>query len=157
MKNSIFTKESLDRISSPEKLNDYVKVATPGVWMILGSIIVLLIGFVAWGFFGSMDSKIDTCAIAKDDKVVCFVDEKDLSKIKVGQEVEVDGNQYKVISISSEPIQVKGNFSDYEKHIGGLSDEDWVYGVTTDAKLSNGVSKASITTESIPAISFILN
>ena len=35
MSDQIFRKKSLDRISSPEQLNDYIRVANPGIWMIL--------------------------------------------------------------------------------------------------------------------------
>ena len=34
MSDQIFRKKSLDRISSPEQLNDYIRVANPGIWMI---------------------------------------------------------------------------------------------------------------------------
>ena len=35
MSDQIFRKKSLDRISSPEQLNDYIRMANPGIWMIL--------------------------------------------------------------------------------------------------------------------------
>ena len=37
MSDQIFRKKSLDRISSPEQLNDYIRVANPGIWMILAA------------------------------------------------------------------------------------------------------------------------
>lgn len=37
MENPIFRKKSLDRISSPEALDDYLHVTTPAVWMILAA------------------------------------------------------------------------------------------------------------------------
>ena len=39
MSDQIFRKKSLDRISSPEQLNDYIRVANPGIWMILAAVI----------------------------------------------------------------------------------------------------------------------
>ncbi len=42
--NTIFRKASLDRVLSPEQLNDYIKISRPSVWLILGTVIVLLIG-----------------------------------------------------------------------------------------------------------------
>jgi len=48
--NSIFRKTSLERISSPERLNDYIKVSNPSVWIILAAIAVLLAAAVVWGF-----------------------------------------------------------------------------------------------------------
>lgn len=47
--NTIFRKKSLDRVSSPEQLNDYIKVATPGMWLILLAIVIFLVGMIVWG------------------------------------------------------------------------------------------------------------
>ena len=48
-KKNIFRKESLEKMSSPEKLNDYIKVSNPSVWVILGAIAIMLIAVVVWG------------------------------------------------------------------------------------------------------------
>ena len=45
---NIFRKENLDRISSPEKLNDYIKVSNLAVWVILGAIASMLIAALIW-------------------------------------------------------------------------------------------------------------
>ena len=52
---NIFRKESLDRISSPEKLNDYIRVTTPSVWLVLLAIVLLLAGVIAWSVFGTVE------------------------------------------------------------------------------------------------------
>ena len=57
MSDQIFRKKSLDRISSPEQLNDYIRVANPGIWMILAAVIILLAGVCVWGIFGHLDTK----------------------------------------------------------------------------------------------------
>ena len=36
-KKSIFRQETLDRISSPEQLSDYLRVTTPGLWVIFAA------------------------------------------------------------------------------------------------------------------------
>ena len=48
----------MDKISSPEQMNDYIRVANPSVWMILAAIIVLLIGVCVWGMYGQLDTKL---------------------------------------------------------------------------------------------------
>lgn len=53
-KNSIFRQKSLDKISSPEKLDDYIRVTSPSVWFILAAIILLLFGALFWGIFGEV-------------------------------------------------------------------------------------------------------
>ena len=52
MAHSIFRKTSLDRVSDPEQLNDYIRVTNPGVWMIMCAVILLLAGICVWGVFG---------------------------------------------------------------------------------------------------------
>lgn len=50
----IYREESIERISSPEKLNDYIKVSSPSMWLIMAAIIVLLLGVIAWSILGSV-------------------------------------------------------------------------------------------------------
>ncbi len=53
----LFRKKSLDRVSSPEELNDYIRVTTPSVWLILIATIILLAGVLAWSVFGTVESE----------------------------------------------------------------------------------------------------
>ena len=54
MNNSIFRQKSIDKVSSPEKLDDYIRVTTPSVWVTLAAIGILLIGTIVWGIFGEL-------------------------------------------------------------------------------------------------------
>ncbi len=53
----LFRKKSLERVTSPEKLNDYIRVTTPPVWLVLSAVTVLLLGIIAWSIFGSVEKK----------------------------------------------------------------------------------------------------
>lgn len=59
MDTKLFRKSSIDRVTSPEQLNEYIKVVRPGVWVLLAAIIVLLLGFVLWGIFGTVEIRSD--------------------------------------------------------------------------------------------------
>lgn len=52
----LFRKKSLDRVSSPEQLNDYIRVTTPSVWLVLLAIIILLAGMIAWSVLGTVEA-----------------------------------------------------------------------------------------------------
>ena len=56
---SIFRKKSIDKISSPEQLHDYIKVSSPGAWFILIAIIILLFGAIFWGIFGKITINVE--------------------------------------------------------------------------------------------------
>ena len=51
---SIFRQKSIDKVSSPEKLDDYIRVTKPSVWMTLAAVGVLLVGTIVWGIFGEL-------------------------------------------------------------------------------------------------------
>ncbi|MCL2663466.1 MAG: hypothetical protein FWE83_09100 [Oscillospiraceae bacterium] len=59
MENRIFRKSALDRISSPEQLNEYMKVAGPGVWCIMAGLVVTFAAFIVWGLLGSIPETTD--------------------------------------------------------------------------------------------------
>ena len=40
----LFREKSLEAIESPESMNDYLQVTSPGVWIVLAAIIAILIG-----------------------------------------------------------------------------------------------------------------
>ena len=52
---SIFREKSLERVSSPEQMDEYIKVITPSVWIALIALVVLLAGFLIWSIFGTME------------------------------------------------------------------------------------------------------
>ena len=51
----IFRQKSMDRISSPEQLNDYIRVTTPSVWIVLAALVLLLVGMLVWSVFGKVE------------------------------------------------------------------------------------------------------
>ena len=53
-KNSIFREKSMDRVSGPESLNDYIRVTSPSVWITLLALVILLSGMLAWSIFGKV-------------------------------------------------------------------------------------------------------
>lgn len=54
-KKPLFNRSAIDRVQSPEDLNDYIKVTTPSVWTILVAIIILLASLLVWGIFGTVE------------------------------------------------------------------------------------------------------
>lgn len=49
---TIFREKSLERISSPDKINDYIKTTTPGIWIVLIAVLLILAGAIVWSVFG---------------------------------------------------------------------------------------------------------
>lgn len=58
MDDKIFREKSIKRVSSPEELSCYVKVVTPGVWILLAAVILLLAGALCWCFLGRVETTV---------------------------------------------------------------------------------------------------
>lgn len=157
MGNPVFRKKSVERISSPEQLNDYIRVTNPGVWTILAAVLILLAGFVVWSVLGKLESKVNTVAVSAEGAVVCYVRQGEISKIEEGDAVRLADRECKIVSVSREPIAVDENFTAYMLRVGGLSVGEWVYRIALDAELPDGVYEASIVTDSVAPISFLFN
>ncbi len=54
----IFRQASLDRLSSPEQLDQLIEVTSPRAWIALAAIGGLLFAALLWGIFGSIPSKV---------------------------------------------------------------------------------------------------
>jgi hypothetical protein len=157
MNQQLFRKKSVDKVSSPEQLNEYIRVANPGVWMVLAAIVILLAGVVVWGFIGHLDTTLDTAVVCENGEAVIYVKEADAEKIAVGMTVRVDDKEYTVSEIPTEPKRVDDTMSEYAVHASGLTVGEWVYAVKVNGDIADGVQKAKIVIESISPISFILN
>lgn len=100
MDNQVFRKKSLEQISSPEQLNDYLHVTNPTVWLVLAAIIVLLAGMLIWSSRASIDSFAAGNAQVQDGAMRITFDDPQLAKnIKTGMTVEVGNTATTVSSI----------------------------------------------------------
>ena len=86
----LFRKKSLDKVKSPENLDDYIRVSNPGVWLLLISVIVLLAGACVWGAFGHIDSTVPASVCIENGTAVCYISEENIASVKVGQTVSFE-------------------------------------------------------------------
>ena len=159
MARSIFRKSSIDRISNPEQLNDYIRVTNPGVWMIMCAVILLLVGICVWGVFGRLDTTVTVAAATEENRSVCYVKEADAQRVDTGMEVRIGEERYRITHISQQPIQVDDAFATYLLHVGALAEGEWVYIAELDNMHGEdgNIAEAEIVIESIAPISFVLN
>jgi hypothetical protein len=93
MDNKIFRKSALDRISSPEQLNEYMKVASPGVWFVLLGLAVTFAAFAVWGLLGSIPDTVEIKGTARaygdSTAVVSYLTVDEAFSLTVGLKVRV--------------------------------------------------------------------
>jgi HlyD family secretion protein len=56
--NRIFRKVALERMSSPEQLDQLLRVTTPRTWLALLSLVAFLTAVIAWGYWGELTTKV---------------------------------------------------------------------------------------------------
>ena len=157
MNDKLFRKKSIEKMSSPEQLTDYIKVTNPGVWMLLASIALLLIGICIWGLFGTLETKMTVGAESKDGQMVLYVKEGDIDSVREGMSVTVDDAVCAVAEIPANPISVSEKISEYARHTGELSLGEWVYIVKTDGRMEDGAYRAQIVVDSVSPLHFVFN
>lgn len=158
MSSTIFREKSLEKISSPEQMNDYIRVSSPSVWMVLTAVIVLLAGVCVWGMFGHLDTAVQTGGVCTNGRLTVFVGEEDHDKIGENAVISVDGVEYAVAEITNAPIRVDDQIDPYVVHLAGFTEGDWVYSLYADAPgLADGVYAVSVVTERVRPLDFVLN
>ena len=50
----MFSQESSDRIRSPERLNEYIRAVTPGTWILITALALVMAALIFWGMTGSI-------------------------------------------------------------------------------------------------------
>ncbi|NLO41260.1 MAG: hypothetical protein GX115_17575 [Ruminiclostridium sp.] len=160
MKEGIFRKQSLDRISSPEQLTDYIRVTNPSVWIILGAIVVLLISVLIWSVFGALPSTLEVNAFVRDGTAVSYVDGETAARLKQGMSVQLGEYSGEVLDVADLPISAAelGEMFDDEYIVASLTAGQWNYPVTANISgVPDGLYSIIITIDKIKPISFILN
>lgn len=144
MENKIYREKSIQRISSPEQLDDYIKVTGTGMWMVMGAMILLLAGVCVWAVFGRLDTVIKAPAVVKDGTLSCYLKETDRERVTVGMQVEIRDGEYRILSVSDAPMEAYGELTPYAMHIGGFTDGEWVYAAVADTELADGVYEVQL-------------
>ena len=139
MGNEIFRKKSLEKIESPESLNDYLRVSNPGMWMLLTAIVVLLIGACVWGIFGHVTTLATAVVEVKNNVISCYVDDDYEHRLEAGQKVTIEGREGTVIEVADDEID----------GIRAI--------VSLDEPLEDGFYVGEITLDSERPLSFVLN
>lgn len=115
----LFRKSTLERVSSPEQLNEYIKVTNPSLIVMLIGIFTILIAGAVWVFSSGIPKTVDLSGVAVTDsagvqKVYCYVPIATSKRLSKGMDVQLspdyaDREEYgfingKILSVGSEVV-----------------------------------------------------
>ena len=154
----LFREKTLEAAESPESLNDYLKVTSPGVWLVLAAIILLLIGGVLWGVFGRITTTVSVAVTSSGGQTACLVPYEAMQNALTRElVVTVEGREYSLnpdAKIST--VIISEETSPYVRLAGNLNLGDVAVSVPFASELAEGVYKGSLLTESLQPISLLL-
>ena len=109
MGNSLFREKSIERIQSPDDLNEYLRVTRPSVFVILIAAMLILGGLFAWSTFTSITSYAYGTAVSDGRVLVATFDDYSTSKyINDSMELVIGGEKQDIDSIGMDD---KGNIT----------------------------------------------
>lgn len=130
----VFRKKTLERISSPEQLTDYLCVTNPGIWATLTAIILLLGGLFAWATIGTLETSAPVKVIVADH--TAQVIPIGAAKLDEGMPLRIASQEFYIAS---------AGYDDFDRSVG-----------VAEVTLPDGVYDATVVVEQTKPISFLL-
>jgi len=154
--NTIFRQKSLDRVTSVEDMEKYIKTTTPSLWLLLVSIIVFLVGVITWAATGKINVETVSGCNVNDGKVKCIISEDRYESITEYSFIEINDNVFKITNING-PIEAKLDGDLSALHTSNIETGSWYYEVNGSCNLSNGEYKGKVVFEQVSPITFVIN
>lgn len=133
-KQSIFRRESLDRVESPEQLDAYIKVSHPKVWLIMAALLVAVISVIVWSVVGSLPQTMTVKGVTVGGNVInCYECVENANTNLIGCKANItlpDGRNIsgKVEAVSQNPYS--------QEEIRAEISEDWLADNVLDGNYS---------------------
>ena len=131
---TLFRQKTLDRISSPEQLTDYLRVTNPGIWIFLAAVIVLLAGIFFWSMVGTLETTAQARVITENH--VAQVIPAGAETLAVGMPLRVAGQEALILATDTDA---------YGRPYG-----------TAELNLPDGAYDGVVVTEAAHSIQFLL-
>jgi len=133
-KQNLFRKKTLDRISSPEQLTDYLRVTSPGVWLVLIAVLILLGSLIAWASIGTLETTSQVKVVVTDHTAEIVSTQG--AELAGGMPLHISGQDAKVASAKKD---------EYGRSVG-----------IAEVELPDGIYDGTVVTDETRPIEFLL-
>jgi len=167
---SVFRKESIERVSSPDQLDDYIRVQKPSVWIILALVIALLAAAFVWAATAKLETTVTAFGIMDsanpNDTVYCYLTADKAKNVIEGQSavLSYDTDYTGIVTAISGPYTYEEIARDflggnaYAVYMADIHEgNDYYRTVILGKNLPNGAFDVTIIGESVSPISFLFN
>ena len=95
----LFRKKAMNRISSPEDLTSYLRVTSPGMWIILAAVIALLAGLFTWSAVGILETTVDATAIVQNHTAQIAASGQGADELQAGMPLRISSQEFVIASV----------------------------------------------------------
>ncbi len=156
-KTKLFREKSLEAVESPESLNDYLRVTSPGIWLVMAAVITLLVGGIMWGIFGHIRTTAEFAVSVGPEKSICYVTYESIDKVLKRGIVNVEGEDYPLKTNEQLSISFVSDETSPRVLLNGkLNVGDPVIEVPVITDLPEGYYTGEVVTEDLQPISLLL-
>ena len=151
------------KISSPDQLNNYIRVTSPGIWIVLAAILVLFAGLFFWLFTGQLEVSTHIQIFTNGSSSYAFLPRDQLHGLKPGLPARI-ANSHASGTVTQIPAK-PSHFAEIVELIGedNAAEMGIDYPLLTLFTVSlnipdapQGVSQAVIILDTVKPISFLL-
>ena len=153
--NKIFREKSIEQLSAPEQLMDYLRVIGPGIWLILIGIIVLMAGILIWGIVGSISTTVNVPAQAQGGTLHCYVLQEDIREADDVITICVGDLEMEASLKDAETITLDSDDAPQLYETGYLAAGKNALELICDTKLKDGFYQAELTTQTLRPIKLL--
>lgn len=150
---SIFREKSLDQLSQPDQLTEYIHVTGPGVWVALAGLLIVIAGVLIWSVFGTLISSVKVPARVSDGKINCYILRDDLSKEEQSVEITVGDVKIEADTQGASTLTMTASDEPQLYSSGYLSPGKKVVILSAATELTDGFYDADVIVNEIKPIS----
>lgn len=101
----IFNEKAYEKLRNPDDLDKYVRVTKPSAWVALAGCIILLVGLLVWGIFGTVSTNVDTqCVTIPSGEVICLISSDNIEGVTVGDPVSTESSRGYISRVGGLPL-----------------------------------------------------
>ncbi|MBO4396146.1 MAG: hypothetical protein J5819_07360 [Eubacterium sp.] len=144
--------EKNERINSPEKLDRYLRVIRPSMWIAFAAVFAVIAVIIIWACMTEITVNARTTGYVVNNRFTFVVDEDQAERIREGQQIRIGTKTATVLEKVNlgEVAASGGEESDSESD--EITSEYAFYG---DVELTDGVYNVEIQSKGVKAISFL--
>lgn len=153
----IFREKSMEQLSTPEQLTGYLHVTGPGVWLVLGGLIVLLSGLLVWGVFGRLVSTVTVPAKVESGEASCYILKDDIDLKDDDIKILIGDTELKADPDDTQEVTLDASYDPQLYSAGYLSAGRNVIILHCRTTLQDGFYSAEVVTDELKPISLLFS